>query len=55
MMSDIHHIATYSEALTRRTLAHTENTNRFILISPHEPPNKQGASYFLKVSEVPKQ
>lgn len=55
MMSDIHHISTYSEVLTRSTLAHTENTNRFILINPHEPPNKQDVSYFLKGSKLPKQ
>lgn len=52
-MSDIHHIATYTEALTCGAPARTGEYKRVTtVINPHEHPNKQGVSHFVKVSKV---
>lgn len=50
-MSDSHHIATYAEVLTYRAPARTGEYEQITtIIHPHEPPNKQDISHFLKVS-----
>lgn len=53
MISDIHHIATYTKVLTcqapTRTGEYKQVTN---IIHPYEPQYEQKTSYFLKVSKV---
>lgn len=52
-MSDSHHIATYTEVLTCRAPARTGGYKQITaIINPHEPPNKQDISHFLKVGGV---